>query len=66
MNSMTSFDFWKMLASNWAVIYGATEKMQTENSIAEYFSVADKIDGSIPNILDVINNLLEDENGDFI
>ncbi len=65
MNSMTSFDFWKMLASDWAVIYGETEKMQTDNSIAEYFSVADKVHGGVPNLLDAINDLMEDEDGDY-
>ena len=63
---MTSTEFWKKLASCWIDIYRPEEKLQTDKSIDEYFAASDKVQGNVPNLLDAINNLMEEDNGDYI
>ena len=63
---MTTEDFWKRLASCWIDIYRPEEKLQTDKSVDEYFAVADKVQSGIPNLLDAINDLMEEDDGNSI
>lgn len=40
--------------------------MQTDKTVSEYFSVADKVKGGVPSLLDAINSLMEEGNDDYI
>ncbi len=63
---MTSTEFWEKLASCWIDIYRQEEKTQTDKTVSEYFSVADKVKGGVPSLLDAINSLMEEGNDDYI